>query len=73
MVGRLTIGCRLDSFLREPMTIVWERVILPKQGLGFTVRRGQHLRVIDLEGQQVVDMALFNAAKPARSSPRHAA
>jgi uncharacterized protein len=46
------------------MTIVWERVIPPKQGLGFTVRRGQHLRVIDLEGQQVVDMALFNADNP---------
>ena len=42
------------------MKVVFERVIAPKQGLAVTVRRGQHLRVTDLEGKQVVDMALFN-------------
>ncbi|HEX3176690.1 MAG TPA: DUF1989 domain-containing protein, partial [Methylomirabilota bacterium] len=39
-------------------------VIPPKQGWALVVSAGQHLRVIDLEGKQVVDMALFNLANP---------
>jgi uncharacterized protein YcgI (DUF1989 family) len=46
------------------MKAVYEHVIPPKQGHGFTVMTGQILRVTDLEGTQVVDMALFNAANP---------
>jgi uncharacterized protein YcgI (DUF1989 family) len=46
------------------MRTVLEQVIPPKQGLALTVRAGQHLRVTDLEGKQVVDMALFNLANP---------
>ena len=38
----------------------FERVIPPGNGLAVGVNQGQHLRVIDLEGKQVVDMAVFN-------------
>jgi uncharacterized protein YcgI (DUF1989 family) len=41
-----------------------EHVIPPKQGFALTVKKGQTLRIIDLEGKQVVDMALFNEANP---------
>jgi uncharacterized protein len=34
--------------------------IPPKDGLALVVRREQHLRLIDLEGKQVIDMAVFN-------------
>jgi uncharacterized protein len=43
-----------------PMKKVVEQVVPPKDGLAIEVRQGQHLRVIDLEGQQVVDMVAFN-------------
>ena len=43
------------------MKRIVEHVIPPKRGHGLVVTRGQHLRIIDLEGKQVVDMALFNA------------
>lgn len=36
----------------------------PKTGLAVVVKKGQHLRVIDLEGKQVVDMAVFNKDNP---------
>ncbi len=41
------------------MKRIVEHVIPPKLGYGLAIKRGQHLRVIDLEGKQVVDMALF--------------
>src|SRR5437667_4495534 len=41
------------------MRTVFEQVIPPKRGLAVTVKKGQHLRVTDLEGKQVVDMAIF--------------
>jgi uncharacterized protein YcgI (DUF1989 family) len=44
------------------MRKVLDQLLPPKSGLALTVRRGQHLRLIDVEGQQVVDMAVFNAA-----------
>lgn len=43
------------------MELVHEHVMEPKGGHALTVRQGQRLRITDLEGQQVVDMALFNA------------
>jgi uncharacterized protein len=46
------------------MKRILEHVIPPKLGYALVVTRGQHLRIIDLEGKQVVDMALFNAANP---------
>ncbi len=42
------------------MKMLFERVMRPKSGLAVEVRDGQRLRVIDVEGKQVVDMAVFN-------------
>jgi uncharacterized protein YcgI (DUF1989 family) len=44
------------------MQRLFERVMPPKTGLAVVVKAGQHLRVTDLEGKQVVDMAVFNEA-----------
>jgi len=46
------------------MRRVFEQVLSPKTGLAVEVKQGQHLRVIDLEGKQVVDMAVFNNQNP---------
>ena len=46
------------------MRTVLEHVIPAKQGFACTMTAGQRLRVTDLEGKQVVDMALFNRANP---------
>lgn len=42
------------------MKVVFEKVVPPKSGLALEIKKGQHLRITDLEGKQVVDMALFN-------------
>lgn len=42
------------------MRRVFEQVVPGKHGLALELQPGQILRVVDLEGQQVVDMALFN-------------
>ena len=42
------------------MRKIFEKVVPGKSGVAVEVKKGQHLRVIDLEGKQVVDMALFN-------------
>lgn len=42
------------------MRVVFEKVMPPKTGLAVVVKKGQNLRIIDLEGKQVVDMAVFN-------------
>jgi uncharacterized protein YcgI (DUF1989 family) len=44
------------------MKAVLEKVIPPKTGLAVEVKAGQIFRVTDLEGKQVVDMAVFNLA-----------
>lgn len=36
-------------------------VLAPKTGYCTSIRKGQHLRVVDLEGKQTVDMVLFNS------------
>lgn len=41
--------------------VVKEWVLPPGEGLGLKVQKGQVIRVIDLEGQQVVDFVCFNA------------
>ena len=46
------------------MSVVHEQILAPKTGTAVTVKRGQRLRVTDLEGRQVVDMAVFNADNP---------
>jgi uncharacterized protein YcgI (DUF1989 family) len=40
---------------------IHEHVMPPKTGHAVTVKKGQHLRITDIEGKQVVDVALFNA------------
>lgn len=42
------------------MEIIVEKIISPKSALVFIVKKGQYLRIIDLEGKQVGDLALFN-------------
>jgi hypothetical protein len=42
------------------MKKVLEKTMPASSGLALEVSQGQHLRVIDREGQQVVDMAVFN-------------
>lgn len=37
----------------------------PQSGTAFELRAGQHLRVIDVEGEQVADLTAFNAADKA--------
>jgi uncharacterized protein YcgI (DUF1989 family) len=46
------------------MELVVEKVIPPKTGLALLIKAKQHLRITDLEGKQVVDVALFNAENP---------
>ena len=46
------------------MRSVHEHVIPPKVGYALVVKKGQHMRVTNIEGTQVVDMAVFNAAHP---------
>ena len=46
------------------MRKIFEQVVPGKRGLALELHPGQHLRIVDLEGQQVVDMALFNRKNP---------
>ena len=46
------------------MERVHEHVMPPKTGHALAVKKGQHLRITDLEGKQVVDVAVFNAENP---------
>ena len=43
-----------------PGTIVKEGIIRPKEYSAFTIRRGQTLRFVDIEGKQVPDLVCFN-------------
>src|SRR5215469_17607134 len=47
-----------------PMKRIVDHVIPPKLGFGLVVKKGQTLRITDLEGKQVVDMAVFNLDNP---------
>jgi uncharacterized protein YcgI (DUF1989 family) len=46
------------------MKRIFDDFIPPKRGFGLVVKTGQSPRIIDLEGKQVVDMALFNTDNP---------
>jgi len=46
------------------MDSVHEHVIPPKGGYALVIKKDQHMRVTNIEGTQVVDMAVFNAAHP---------
>jgi uncharacterized protein len=41
---------------------IHSHVMPPKTGHSLMVEKGRHLRITDLEGKQVVDVAIFNAA-----------
>jgi uncharacterized protein YcgI (DUF1989 family) len=41
-------------------TDIVRRKLAPQTGAAFILNRGQHLRVIDLEGEQVADLIAFN-------------
>jgi len=43
------------------MTDLFNEILPPKTGRAIIVRSGEVLRITDLEGQQVVDVAIFNA------------
>ncbi len=52
-----------DQVMRKhpaPGNVVKEWVIPAKEYLAFTMRRGQVLRFVDIEGQQVPDLVCFN-------------
>lgn len=54
-------GQRLKVKKQEStMRKLFEKVVPGKNGLAVELTPGQHLRIVDLEGQQVIDMALFN-------------
>lgn len=46
------------------MKKIFEKIMPGKTGLALNVNNGQVLRVIDLKGQQVCDMAVFNKENP---------
>ncbi len=45
-------------------TIVEDQIVPPNGEWGRLVRRGERLRIIDLEGKQAVDFLCYNAADP---------
>lgn len=38
-----------------------QNIIPPRSGVAFELKKGQHLKVIDIEGEQVSDLLCFNA------------
>lgn len=46
------------------MQALVDRHVPPKTGVAVELKKGQRLRVIDLEGKQVVDMCVFNRTNP---------
>ena len=46
------------------MAVLLDKVLQGGTGLAHVVEIGQRLRVTDLEGLQVIDMAVFNADNP---------
>ncbi|MCS0497285.1 urea carboxylase-associated family protein [Ancylobacter sp. MQZ15Z-1] len=48
---------RAEDARRQP---IWEHIIEPKGRIGFELAKGQVLRIVDLDGQQVADFICFN-------------
>jgi uncharacterized protein YcgI (DUF1989 family) len=48
------------SKMIEERKKILDEIIPPKSSLGFVVKKGQYLRITDVEGKQVGDMAIFN-------------
>jgi uncharacterized protein YcgI (DUF1989 family) len=51
--------------VRAGSDVLVDRVIPAREFLGLRVNRGQMLRLVDLEGQQAIDLVAFNAGDPA--------
>jgi uncharacterized protein len=49
----------------DPRRAVFDQVLPSGRGFSRVVRRGQHFRIVDLEGNQAVDTLFYNAADPA--------
>ena len=43
---------------------VFDRIVAPKTGVAVEVKKGQLLRLIDVEGKQCLDLCLWNRANP---------
>jgi uncharacterized protein YcgI (DUF1989 family) len=63
-VGCGTFVMATTTVERPSRTIIREQVIPPKEYLGLEMRKGQLLRIIDMEGKQVPDMVCFNLKDP---------
>src|SRR6266508_2987371 len=66
MGPRLRGNKRVVHSLSHAMeTIVLDEVVPPRKPWGRVVRKGEILRIVDLEGQQAVDFLCYDAANPA--------
>jgi uncharacterized protein YcgI (DUF1989 family) len=58
-------GMTTITATRPSANIIKEQIIPPKEYLGMELRKGERLRIIDVEGKQVPDMVCFNLKNPA--------
>ncbi|VTP67699.1 urea carboxylase-associated protein 1 [Leclercia adecarboxylata] len=52
---------------KQPQDAIFRHVIPAGEPYLFEVKKGQTLRLLDLEGNQAVDTLFYNADKPART------
>jgi uncharacterized protein YcgI (DUF1989 family) len=57
-------GMTTITATRLSAKIIKEQIIPPKEYLGIELRKGERLRIIDVEGKQVPDMVCFNLKDP---------
>src|SRR5947209_20292087 len=57
-------GMTTITATRPSAKIIKEQIIPPKEYLGMELRKGERLRIIDVEGKQVPDMVCFNLKDP---------
>ena len=53
-----------DVLYNQSKEMVQEQVIPPKDSRAVEMKKGQFIRLIDIEGKQVSDMAMFNRENP---------
>jgi urea carboxylase-associated protein 1 len=54
----------LSTSSLDPATAVFDHVIPARSPWSYLVKKGQHIRIIDSEGQQAVDTLFYRAGKP---------
>src|SRR5258708_2532084 len=54
----------LTESARDPAQAVLDRVVLSGDGWTAALRKGQHLRIVDLKGNQAVDTLFYDLADP---------